>query len=162
MSATRTTPNEFTLDQDFAVEATKVYRNILGASSSVDHYKRVEVYISQTAVTGASQTVKYELVERVLDPVAGTEVLSPIPCHVTVISGTVQVRSNGQTAITVAAGECTHTVAQATFTAASTGAIHLRSTIDVSGAVYLRVTGTVTPGTVTGKARAITGILGVN
>lgn len=162
MSATVTTPNGFALDQDFAVEGTRVYRTILGASSAVNNYKRVECFINQSAVTGASQTVRYELVERLVDPVTGTEVLSPIPVAVTVLSGTVQVSPNGQTAVTVPAGGVSQGVGSATFTAASTGAIHLRVLHDISGAVFLRVTGSVTPGTVTGRARFITGILGVN
>ena len=163
MNATVTMPNEFSLDQNFATDPTKVYRTILGASSSSDHYKQVEVLINQSAVTGAAQTVRYELVERMLDPVTGLELLSPIPVSITVIAGTaVQVAPNGGTAVTVPVGAVSQPVASATLVSATTGTIHLRTVYNPSGAVFLRVVGTVSPGTITGRARFITGNLGVN
>jgi hypothetical protein len=128
--------------QPFDTEATRIIK--LANASAENIYKDLSLIFKLTAVVGASQAVSVGLVERRLDPATNAELWVPIPSNVTVQAGsTVTVLPEGQTAVTVPAGEVARGVSRALVRVVG-DIVVLNPVVPPSGAVAIRVNGSVT------------------
>jgi len=148
------------LTQNFATSPTSIVELPEGGLT-LNRYKLADLRLKVTAMTGTSQEVRVALVEHHLDLTTDANRYVPIPVTVTTVAGTgVQIEPNGQTAVSLAVNEQSQNVAEAILTSA-TDYVVLRATRPITGAIYLRVTGAVSPGTVAYSYSYTIGVDGV-